>query len=402
VVIETFTSHLYTSTFMKRMRLLILVASLIAGDALADTCTGWAGVRAPVHYASSADRIALVRDLDGDGKPEIIVSGNHADAIGALSLFSNRGDGTFAAERLLVRGFGEELQDIADLNHDGIPDLLTSDYWSNGIVVYLGKGALDFDGGARYETATHGGPSLIIDYDHDGTPDVISLSFGSGNPVRVHLFHGLGDGTLGSKTTFDTQLANGEWPSARAINGALEILVSERSGYLGILHFANGGITLSRVVAGPGFDLSSTFADVNGDGIADIVDTDLFESPSESIFVTLANADGSFRARTQLPHPRKTIFPVQVRVKDLDADGRADLVVSDFQSPTLHLYRGNGAGDFAEGIAIDAGAPVNAFDIADVNGDGYLDIVTTNNDHTVSVLINRGPCPPSRRHAAKH
>jgi hypothetical protein len=160
---------------MNRLRILIFITSLMACDAFADACIGWAGVRAPVRYASSAGRIVLVRDLDGDGKPEIIASGNHVDGIGALSLFLNRGDGTFAAEQLVARGVGEELQDIADLNHDGIPDLLTSDYWSNGIVIYLGKGALDFDGGTRYETATHGGPSLIIDYDHNGTPDVISL-----------------------------------------------------------------------------------------------------------------------------------------------------------------------------------------------------------------------------------
>lgn len=380
---------------------LLCVFSFAAISAGAD-CTGWAGVRAPVRYASSADKLLLVRDLDGDGAAEIIASGNHVEELGAYSIFSNHGDGTFAAERLLVRGFGEELQDIGDLNHDGVPDLLASDYWSNGMVVYFGTGALQFDEGTRYQTATHGGPSLIADYDHDGTPDVISLSFGSGNQVRMHLFRGLGDGMLGPKTTFDTQLANGDWPSARTINGALEVLVGERSGYLGILHYAKGALAVSRVAAGPGFDLSSTFADVNGDGIADIIDTDLLDSASEPIFVTLANADGTFQTRKQLPHPQTVSLPAQVRVQDLDGDGHADLIVSDFLSATLHVYRGNGTGDFAEGIVIDAGGPVNVFDLADVNGDGYPDIVTANNDHTVSVLINYGPCPPARRRAAKH
>jgi hypothetical protein len=387
---------------MKRLSPFVAVVSFIAVEAMAADCIGWAGVRAPVRYASSADKLLLVRDLDGDGAPDIIVSGNHVEELGAYSIFSNKGDGTFAAERLLVRRFGEELRDVGDLNHDGIPDLLASDYWSNGIVVYLGGGALQFDEGARYETATHGGPSLIADYDHDGKPDVISLSFGSGNPVRMHLFPGVGDGTLGTKTTFDTQLANGDWPSTRTLNGALEILVSERSGNLGILHYTSGALAVWRVAAGPGFDLSATFADVNGDGIADIIDTGLVESVSEPIFVTLANADGTFRTRKQLPHRRTVSLPAQVRVQDLDGDGHADIVVSDFQSTALHVYRGNGAGDFAESIAIDAGSPVNAFDLADVNGDGYPDIVTANNDHTVSVLVNRGPCPPSRRRAARH
>jgi hypothetical protein len=383
-------------------RLVAFVVLLLASDALADTCSGWAGVREPVRYASSAGRLILLRDLDGDGAPDIIVSGNHVDALPAFSILSNRGDGTFRAEQLLARGAGEELQDVGDLNHDGIPDVVSSDYWANGIVVYLGKGALEFDAGSRLGTATHGGPSLIIDYDHDGTPDVISFSFGSGNPVRVHLFRGLGDGTFAGKRTFDTQLANGDWPSPRLIDGALQILVSEHSGNLGVIRYASDAVTASTIAAGPGLSMSSTFADVNGDGVADIVDTDLFDSAQEPIFVTLANADGTFRPRTQLAHERTVSFPVQVHVKDIDGDGHADIVISDFQSPTLHVYRGNGAGDFAAGIAIDAGGPVNRFDIADVNGDGYLDIVTANDDHTVSVIVNRGPCPPSRHRAARH
>jgi hypothetical protein len=380
---------------------IVIFALLTASEAIADQCSGWAGVRAPVRYASTANRAVLVRDLDGDGAPEIIASGNQVDELPAFSLFPNRGDGTFAAERFIPTGFGETLQDVGDLNHDGIPDLLVSNYWANGIAVFLGHGGLDFDGGTPYETATHGGPSLIADYDYDGTPDVISLSFGSGNPVRVHQFRGVG-GALGSKTTFETQLANGDWPSTRTMNGALEVLVNEHFGQLAILRFANDGVTVSTIAAGPGIDRSSTFADVNGDGIADIIDTSENESAQEPIFITLANADGTFRTRKQLAYQRTVGFPGQVRVRDLDGDGHPDIIVSDLVSGTLHVYRGNGAGDFAAGIAIDAGGPVYVFDLADVNGDGYPDIVTANNDHTISVLVNRGPCPPSRHRAAKH
>ncbi len=388
---------------MNTFPILAFVLSFATVDAFASDCNGWAGAEAPVRYASSADKVVLVRDLDGDGALDIIASGNHVDELGAFSILVNRGDGTFASEKLITSGFGQTLRDVGDLNHDHIPDLLVSDYWSNGIAVYLGSGALQFDGGTRYDTATHGGPSLITDFDHDGNADVISLSFGSGNPVRMHLFRGLGNGGLGPKTTFETGLANGEWPSMRTINGAFEILAGERSGNLGLLHFANGSLSVSRVAAGPGFDLSSTFGDVNGDGIADIIDADLDEtSINEAIYITLANADGSFRARRQLAHPRKAAFPAQVRVADLDGDGHADLVVSDFQTSHLYFYRGNGTGDFAEGVAIDAGGPVNNFDIGDVNGDGYPDLVTANDDHTVSVIINRGACAPARRRASKH
>jgi hypothetical protein len=186
------------------------------------------------------------------------------------------------------------------------------------------------------------------------------------------------------------------------MNGALEVLVNEHFGQLAILRFANDGVTVSTIAAGPGIDRSSTFADVNGDGIADIIDTTENESVQEPIFVTLANADGTFQTRRQLAYQRTVGFPGQVRVRDLDGDGHPDIIVSDLVSTTLHVYRGNGAGDFAEGIPVDACGPVYVFDIADVNGDGYPDIVTANNDHTISVLVNRGPCPPSRHRAAKH
>src|SRR5882672_9401101 len=144
---------------MKRRWPFAAVLSLVAVEAMAADCSGWAGVQAPVRYPSSADKVVLVRDLDRDGAPEIVVSGNHVDELGAFSLLPNRGDGTFAAERLVASGFGEKLEDVGDLNRDGTPDLLASNYWSNAISIYLGKGALQFDGAVPYGTATHGGPS---------------------------------------------------------------------------------------------------------------------------------------------------------------------------------------------------------------------------------------------------
>ncbi len=391
---------------MSSLRMVSLAFTLILSATLAAECMGWLGFVPPVRYASSADKAVLVRDLDGDGAPEILASGNHVDELSAFSLLPNRGDGTFAAQRLVPSGFGEEIRDVGDLDRDGAPDLLVSNFWANGIVIYLGKGALQFDGGTPYGTATHGGPSLITDDDHDGKPDVLSLSFGSGNPVRLHRFPGRGDGTLGTKTTFETGLANGNSPSIRTINGALEVLVSEHSGHLGLLRYANGVIAVSTVVAGPATDLSSVFADVNGDGIADIVDTNDFDpgaaNPNEPVFVTLANSDGTFQERKQLRVPRRTELPIEVRVADLNGDRHADLLVSDFHSSNVYFYRGNGAGDFAEGLPIDAGGPVNAFDLGDVNADGFPDLVTANNDHTVSVIVNRGVCRPSRRQAVRH
>jgi len=357
-------------------------------------------------YPSSSDEVVLIADLNGDHAPEILTSGNQVDQRDTFSLLANRGDGTFASERPIAGGFGHKLEDVADLNRDGIPDLLASDYWGNGIAVYRGLGALQFSGGVPSGTATHGGPSRVLDYDNDGVTDIVSFSFGSGNPVRVHRFRGRADGTFDPKTTIDTARSIAASPSLRFHNGAPEILAGDRSGHLGLFRFAAGGVSVSTLDAGPGFDLNATFADVDGDGTADIVDTNDGGSdtnnPFEWIFVTLARPEGGFRERTQLARPRKIAFPTELRAADFDGDGRIDLVAGDFRGNRLYYYRGDGAGGFDEGVGIDAIGPVNDVAVGDLDGDGRPDLVTANDDHSVSVIVNRGTCAPVRRRSVRH
>src|SRR5881394_758393 len=59
-----------------RLRVVLIVLWALGGAraAFAD-CTGWEGFRPPVRYSSSGNQVVLVRDLDGDGAPEIITSG---------------------------------------------------------------------------------------------------------------------------------------------------------------------------------------------------------------------------------------------------------------------------------------------------------------------------------------
>lgn len=335
-----------------------------------------------------------MRDVNGDGAPDIITSGNQVDELGAFSLFINRGDGTFEPERLIPSGFGQRIEDAGDLDGDGHADLVASDYWSSGIALYYGP---SFTVSRPFGTATHGGPTFITDFDGDDKPDVVSLSVGSGNPLRAHFFHGNGDGTLSAKTTFTTGFGNAATPSRRVIGGALEILISDRSQHLGLLRYVDGNFSVTPIPVGPGLNLASTFADVNGDGIADIVDTTEGNGPNESIFVTLANSDGTFGERRQLTTPHRMELPFAVRIADLDLDGHADLIVLDFAASHLEWFRGDGKGDFGEPQFIEAGRTINAFEIADVDRDGRPDVITVDDDHYMSVIFNEEPCAPRRR-----
>ena len=96
-------------------------------------------------------------DLDGD--QDIVVNGSSSALDGGgLSLLLNRGDGAFV-ERVEIAPFSGPFEvDSADINGDGIPDLVSQT--ANSIEVYINNGLADF---ALQQSipATTGGCELV-------------------------------------------------------------------------------------------------------------------------------------------------------------------------------------------------------------------------------------------------
>jgi hypothetical protein len=166
---------------------------------------------------------------------------------------------------------------------------------------------------------------------------------------------------------------------------------------------------------------SAVLADVNGDGILDIVTANGFPgnefvSGGEGVSVLLGNGDGTFKpARAVLT----TGNPSSVVVGDFNGDGKPDIVIAfdsefGFGVTTLSMLRGNGDGTFQApsaipipffaGFTTDNVVGVSSLAAADFNGDGRLDLalgvsaITTNTVtggspfavYDVEVLLNRG------------
>ena len=72
---------------------------------------------------------------------------------------------------------------------------------------------------------------------------------------------------------------------------------------------------------------------------------------------------------------------------DLDADGHVDLVVKGTFSG-LRVLLGDGKGGFVEQRYATGGGPANLV-LADVNGDGRLDVLTANASGSLTELLNR-------------
>ena len=83
------------------------------------------------------DRTQLeIVDADGDGRPDVVLN---SSMTGCLSWIRNSGDGRFEAERVLLHDSGENHFAIADVNRDGVRDLIVSVAHEGALKIFTGR-----------------------------------------------------------------------------------------------------------------------------------------------------------------------------------------------------------------------------------------------------------------------
>ena len=104
--------------------------------------------------------------------------------------------------------------------------------------------------------------------------------------------------------------------------------------------------------------------------------------------VTCAGAPQSqFAPPVSLP---ALVNPHDVKIVDLNADGRLDLVAANAGSNAVSVWLGNGNATFGTRMDLATGPAPKSVAVRDLNGDGRLDLVTPNqNGASVSVLLAR-------------
>ena len=165
---------------------------------------------------------AEVRDFNGDGRPDVLVL--MAQAREAVLLFLNQGRGRFEPVTILEQSptWGYAGMEIADMNGDGRPDLITANGDNgdfavplkayHGIRIYRNDGTNHFT--EKFFYPMHGAYKAVArDFDGDGDLDIAAIAFfpdfSSATPANFVYLENLGDWKFAPSTLPES--GDGRW-----------------------------------------------------------------------------------------------------------------------------------------------------------------------------------------------
>jgi len=320
-------------------------------------------------------------DLNGDGLTDLITADYLDDQ---LSVFIGNGNGTFKAGQAYETGANPGRAAVADVNGDGAIDLISADVTGDQLGIFLGNGNGTFK--SALTIAANNSPYSILaeDLNGDGNVDLISSSTDS----ELEVFLGNGNGTFKAARTYSSDAGASSLLAVDINNdGNLDIVSPEYNSDRLSVFLGNGDGSLKHAQTYTTGDEPNfvTAGDVNGDDIVDLISADY---GADQISVFLGNGNGSFTAALTYATGDR---PSEIVASDFDGNGVVDLVTADYGSDQLSVFFGNGDGSFRIAQTYFTGSGPYGIISTDIDGDGIADLVSADyGSDQISVFLGNG------------
>lgn len=268
---------------------------------------------------------SVIADFNGDGIPDIATA-NASFSEGTMSVLIGNGDGTFKTPVTYTAGVFASAIVAGDFNNDGVLDIAVTNQYNSSfgdgyISIYLGNGDGTFKPEIGVPIPGYAEATVAADFNRDGILDLVSLQF---YPSQFSVLFGNGDGTFKDPVNY---------PVTSSMYSPYTLAVG----------------------------------DFNGDGIPDIAEAN---SSDNTVGIFLNSGDGTLVAKTYVASDN----PQWITVADVNADGKSDLLVSNYGDETMSVLLGNGDGTFKDGVAYSLDGYAATLAVADIDGDGKLDV----------------------------
>jgi hypothetical protein len=384
-------------------------------------------------FAGGAEASAAA-DFTPDGRDDLaLVSAGS----GYLRIYPGLTDGHFASPiELALTGESPAFLIAADLNGDGLPDVVSADAAGKSLTLFFGKeGECPLDSANTITGFVAARGFDVADFDRDGAPDVF-LTPATQPQAYVYLKPG---GTSPTAPTFSVDLperyrtlavadlSDDDVPDLAGTNFELEAVVVALLDAEGKTHkqltLAAGSapqmLKIGRIDADAFLDIavpaygSNQISVFRGHGDGAFDERQSVPTMDRPRSVVLADVDGD--TRTDLVVFRPTVGGVQLQdsngafgpplfafsdigrnfvdlaAADLDGDGFMDLAVADAQAREVLVAPGKGDGTFGETVEIHFEATPVDVQLVDVDGDGLLEVSAASaTGQTIAIANNLG------------
>ena len=323
-------------------------------------------------------------DFDKDGKKDLVfisgTDGSAGEQIPAYIYWGNETGDYSVDQRLdLLHPYGSPAEGhaTADIDNDGYVDLFQGGAES---AVYWGskKGYSTDDKTVVSSNMSFSG--RIADYNRDGYLDISISDFAAGGVASLHWGGPMG---FAGNNRFIFQADGTRCQSVGDFNGDgyLDIVFPNVHSELVIYWNGPSGFDNARNTTLPaGVTVATEVADLNRDGHLDIISCNLTTADGDykaGTFIYWGSADG-FSASNRLVLP--TVGNEDAAVADLNGDGHLDLVLTSYHSGETRsypssIYWNSDQGFDPERVTLIPTNSASGASVADFNYDGFPDIL---------------------------